>query len=93
MGTISNVKGHNIYYDKVNSCWKYEDNNEIFDKNNERLCKKCGNKSTDKGHDSCLGHLGIIINACCGHGINEGYLQFDCGTTIRGNFKIERLQK
>lgn len=55
-----------------------------------RPCAKCGQYPTKEGDDHCISRLGNVINACCGHGNNEGYVQFDCGTTIRGHFTIEK---
>lgn len=76
----------------------------IIDKNGDRVfedngvsvgigyrpCVKCGKYPNENGDDACLGHLGNVVNACCGHGVNEGYIQFDNGITIRGKFTIER---
>ena len=33
------------------------------------------------------------MNACCGHGNREGYIQFDNGITIRGYFRVEKREK
>ena len=54
-----------------------------------RPCAKCREYPTEEGHDACLGTLGNVMNACCGHGRNKGYIQFDNGVTIRGYFEIE----
>lgn len=54
-----------------------------------RPCAKCGKYPTKEGHDTCLGTLGHVINACCGHGKNKGYIQFDNGVSIRGYFEVE----
>lgn len=49
-------------------------------------CKRCGK---DTEHDYCLGMLPGVKNACCGHGIpGEGYIMFENGITIRGDFKV-----
>ncbi len=58
-----------------------------------RPCAKCGEYPTKEGHDACLGTLGNVINACCGHGRNKGYIQFDNGITIRGYFEVEYNNK
>lgn len=55
-----------------------------------RPCAKCGEYPTLDGDDFCIANLGRVINACCGHGRNKGYIQFDNGITVRGNFEIER---
>ena len=57
----------------------------------ERECPTCGLKPTAEGHDPCLASLPGVRNACCGHGVKPGYIQFDDGTIIRGRFaRIER---
>ena len=44
---------------------------------NGEACTECGNKPTIEGHDSCIGTLSNIMNACCGHGgRNVPYVQF-----------------
>ena len=32
------------------------------------------------------------MNACCGHGKHDDYIQFDNGIRISGKFKIERFE-
>ncbi len=58
-----------------------------------RPCKKCGEYPNREGDDFCLGHLGKVLNACCGHGKDEGYIMFENGITIRGKFEIENWDK
>jgi len=80
-----NHKGRMAYYDGVH--WRYKDDNCIVPE--DTRCAKCGALSNKNGHDACIGTLGNVLNACCGHG-EEGYIQFDNGVTIRGIFTIER---
>lgn len=58
-----------------------------------RPCGKCGQHNTPEGHDACLGTiLGPVINACCGHGDDScAYIQFNDGTSIRGNAVFKHL--
>lgn len=63
-------RGHKIYYD--GECWRYYDNKEIV--NNDRVCKKCGKKPTKEGYDACLGYIEGATHACCGHGVEEGFV-------------------
>ena len=54
-----------------------------------RACGHCGKHNTPEGHDSCLGELPGVMNACCGHGSpKESYIQFENGFRIEG-FKID----
>ena len=57
-----------------------------------RPCAKCKEYPTEEGHDACLGTLGNVMNACCGHGKHDDYIQFDNGIRISGKFKIERFE-
>lgn len=54
-----------------------------------RPCARCGKYPNPDGDDSCLQGLGKVLNACCGHGTNKGYIQFEGGITIRGYFDVE----
>lgn len=86
----SYLKGHEI--ELINNVWHYSDTKTptvIDGKYQERPCGHCGKPNTEEGHDGCLGLLPGVINACCGHGTDEGYIMFENGVTIRGRFKIE----
>ena len=67
-------RGHLTYYGWNTNNWRYSDNNEIV--NDNRPCKKCGCKLTKEGYDACLGHIDGAIHACCGHGVEEGYIMY-----------------
>ena len=82
--------GHERYVDK-NGVHRYCDTDEPVAEL-YRPCAKCGKYPTDAGDDHCLGHLGNVLNACCGHGTQKGYIQFDNGVTIRGFFEIEHAE-
>lgn len=81
--------GYERYTDK-NGNRRYLDNNENVEEMPFRPCAKCGQYPTNEGNDFCLQHLGLVINACCGHGNKKGYIQFDNGITIRGYFEVEK---
>lgn len=84
MTARSQVRGWATYYREGQ--WFYEDTDEPV-KNGwkERPCGECGRKNTDDGHDSCLGELREVMNACCGHGTDEeAYVQFKDGTRVAG---------
>ena len=67
----------------------YSDNNIPVGDLGIRPCARCGKYPTLDGDDACLSNLGKVMNACCGHGKNKGYVQFDSGHTIRGFFEVE----
>jgi hypothetical protein len=66
-------RGHEIYYD--GSDWRYSDDNSIHD--DSRPCKKCNCYPTTEGYDACLGKIEGVIHACCGHGVEKGYIIMD----------------
>jgi hypothetical protein len=59
-------RGWPIYFDGV---WKYEDGKPLSD----RPCARCGRPPVN-GMDACLGHLDGVVAACCGHGVEPGYV-------------------
>lgn len=73
-----------------------EDGDRVFEDNGVsveigfRPCARCGRYPTLDGDDACMANLGRVTNACCGHGRSKGYIQFDNGITVRGDFEIER---
>ena len=70
----SHNRGHLVYYDWNTENWRYSDNNEIV--NNDRPCKKCGHGPTIEGYDACLGYIEDALHACCGHGVEKGYIVY-----------------
>lgn len=81
------LNGHRINWDVKKMRWIFSDGKPI---KNIKPCPKCGMLPTKEGHDDCIKNLPGIIYACCGHGIEEGYLYFENGIVIRGKFKIEK---
>lgn len=69
--------------------WRYPDDlSPIIDENgkfNYRPCPKCNKYPTPEGYDACFGYLTGVRNACCGHGVEDGYIQFGNGKVIRFN--------
>ena len=63
-------RGHEVYYDGL--IWRYTDTNEVID--DTRPCKRCGCNPTKDGYDACLGHIDGATSACCGHGVEKGYI-------------------
>lgn len=80
--------GHKKYIDK-NGDRRYIDNHEKLEDSDYRACAKCNEFPNENGDDYCIKSLGNVMNACCGHGTEKGYIQFDNGITIRGFFEIE----
>lgn len=67
----THYRGHEIKYN--NGQWVYSDNNIPIEKE-IRPCTKCGRMPTTEGYDACLGFIPGATSACCGHGIEKGYV-------------------
>jgi hypothetical protein len=66
---MSHSRGHEIIYtDK----WRYADDNSIYD--DSRPCIRCGMFPTKDGYDACLGEVPGATSACCGHGMEKGFI-------------------
>ena len=78
--TTSHHRGHIIYWDGQE--WRYLTDN-LSIKNNERPCIRCGKYPSPEGHDACLGYIPNVRNACCGHGVRAGYIQYKNGRCIQ----------
>jgi len=69
--------------------WRYADDHSEVNKVGPRPCTKCKRKAKDYGgHDPCIAALPGVVNACCGHGVHDGYISFKDGRTIRGRFEM-----
>ncbi len=53
--------------------WTYDDTGEAVG-DGSRPCARCGKPPTPEGHDTCLGALPGVKAACCGHGVEPGYM-------------------
>lgn len=83
MSRASYWRGHLIRFE--DGRWIYADNLLDVAGNGERPCGYCGKMNTEDGHDGCIGRLGGVMNACCGHGdISVAYIQYSDGHTVRG---------
>ena len=90
MPANSKHRGHNITY--KNNKWLYADDN-VPTIDNERPCGHCRKGNTKEGHDHCLKTLPDVMNACCGHGIDdEAYIQFWNSDIIRGREAVEWIK-
>lgn len=89
MSAKSYSRGYDIYFDDAISKWKFTDNGNILNLENEKPCTRCGNLCTKEGHDHCIKNLGKVTGGCCGHGVDEGYISFEDGRVLRGFFRID----
>ncbi len=87
-------RGHEMYFDQSEQSWKYCDDDTLVKENKDRVCGKCGEYRTEKGHDPCIADLPGVMNACCGHGDNEcAYVQFTLQKVLRGEEAIKYFNK
>lgn len=73
-------RGHQIR--KERGHYIYTDTGQLVSEYPNRECGFCGLENTPEGHDGCLGTLPNVMNACCGHGNGEAYIQFNGGKRI-----------
>lgn len=65
------ARGNKIIF--IDGIWKYKDGT-VFD--DSRPCVLCKQNATSEGYDACLGYIEGVKSACCGHGINEGFVVY-----------------
>ncbi len=69
------VRGHGINWD--GEMWRYADTGEPIAEygGKDRPCTVCGQLAGEDGKDPCLTGLpDEIESACCGHGVEPGYI-------------------
>lgn len=90
----STSRGHKVKYDRGKNTWVYADTGEElvipWATKEDRPCIKCGKKPLANGEDPCLGNLPGVRSACCGHGVSKGFVMFDNGLCIEGDFTIDK---
>lgn len=95
MGVSSYHRGHKVIALKdskgVYSDWRYLDGSSLK-KEGDRPCVRCGKMPTEKGHDPCISDLPNTKYACCGHGVEDGYVKLNNGKSIRFNTDYSREQ-
>lgn len=71
------MRGNRIEYSEAAQKWYYADTGEFIDLDHERPCTLCHKPPTHEGYDACLGELPGVLNACCGHGVEDGYIHYE----------------
>ncbi len=90
--TTSKYRGYDIHF--IYDYWIYSGTKQKVSKNVNRTCGHYGKPQTENGHDGCIGTIDGVMNACCGHGVeNEAYIQFLSGDCIRGEMALEIIDK
>ena len=73
MAVWAYIRGHKIKWHK--NRWIYSDNGQSVKV--ERPCIRCGKMPTEEGYDACLGYIKGARSACCGHGVEKGFILYD----------------
>ena len=82
-----------IAADQTDEPDRYADTNEPVEVPSTRACPKCGQLQNTDGCDPCIGFLPGVRSACCGHGVQRGFIAFKNGVVVRGMFdEIEHLK-
>jgi hypothetical protein len=76
------LNGHEAYWDIDTDQWLWCDNNQPTGWGNDckRECPACNKPPTSEGYDACLGHIKGADYACCGHGVEDGYIIYKNGS-------------
>jgi len=92
MAVSSHHRGHKVHALQdsrgVYSDWRYADGAKIKDE--ERDCPRCGSSHDFKDHDHCIANLPGVEYACCGHGVEDGYVKLFDGRSVRFNTNYSR---
>lgn len=94
VGLRKNYFGHEVICGEPDDKYgidnfRYTDNGKsIYEE--PRPCPKCGEFRTEDGHDPCIKNLPGVKFACCGHGKKDGYIYFENGIVVNGDFKVSK---
>jgi len=81
MAARGRFRGHDAFYDEAEGVWRYADGTAVpSNPACERPCAQCGLPPTPVGDDGCLGHIPGVASACCGHGVERGYIVWESST-------------
>ena len=79
------LRGWETYYNETENEWRYIETDEPLWRV-DKPCKKCGEPATDSGADYCLKGLedcDLVFSACCGHGVEAGFLVLNDGRMFK----------
>lgn len=86
MTVTSYIRGHKVYYDENDKEWKYCDEKLKNSDKIAEVCPRCCQPHLSFDCDFCLRPLQyckFIVSACCGHGVEQGYIQLADGRIFR----------
>lgn len=75
---LTQIRGHAVYPSPEG--WRYTDNDALYAEEGDRPCTYCRQMPTPEGYDFCLAEFAKVCPdvtwACCGHGVEEGYIRW-----------------
>lgn len=79
MTVTATMFGHPIQWHEGEQVWLWEDTGlRVPGWGGEpRPCRQCGDLPTPEGDDPCIGHIPGVYSACCGHGVEDGYILWE----------------
>lgn len=77
MVTTDFQRGHKIYYNEYKKEWRYVHDDSPA--KIEKRCIRCLKYPLKDGEDYCLGHMEGVKSACCGHGVEKGFIILNDG--------------
>lgn len=90
MVATSFVRGNKVFYDE-NAGWVFENGDKVGDV--LEVCPHCNHTHMSDDCDWCLRELkkcDFIVSACCGHNVEQGYIQLADGRLFREVLNDER---
>lgn len=84
MVATSFIRGHKISYDENKLEWVFEDGSRVGD--TLEACVRCKQSHSADDCDYCLKPLqkcDFIVSACCGHGVEKGYIVLKDGRIFK----------
>lgn len=82
------VYGHSVEW--IDGKLRYQDTGELVPDVPTRACPQCHKSPTPEGHDACLGTIPGVIAACCGHGVDTGYILWERANTAEIEIELPR---
>jgi hypothetical protein len=84
MEASSFLNGNKVIWNDEEKVWQYPSGQNTH---RPKRCPKCDKLPDKNGHDKCLGTLPGVAFACCGHGVEDGYIKFTNGVIVRFELK------
>lgn len=94
MVATSYIRGHKVFFNENENKWLFCD--EQSNNNFVEVCPRCCQPHLPNDCDYCLRPLqkcDYIVSACCGHGVEQGYIQLADGRIFKEEKVIDDERK